>query len=368
MIAYVAKSINSLVAGRQLRQVDCEKCGAEYYYELVRVGMGQASAPYYVGQKWAAKRAERAAERAVAKRLACESEMVPCPKCNWVSASMVERYRRRRYGTGWVMMIVLLTALGLLGVPVIVTVEEGPRGPRPGDVRPYVMAAAYTSPLILSAVWVLAIRSMLRQRIDPNRTFPSAPLLPPGTPPAMVRRTDPRTGEERLEAVPQQVRAEEEELRPGQVGGEWVTYRAGQVAFPAACCVCTGAPTTTYSVPFKVSEADEVNVPLCRGCARGLKLKWWVIALAAAGVVAGVLAIVAWGGVVKADATGRAILFTIGCVFGVPVAVAIVPAMLCKPYRIKVVDGDRGIFRLTATNPEFVRAMRKQVREAEGRA
>ncbi|HSI35042.1 MAG: hypothetical protein ACAI43_06980 [Phycisphaerae bacterium] len=366
MIVYVGKTFSSAVTGGQLQRVDCEKCATEYYYELVRVGTGAASAPYLIGQNSAANRASRAAEKALAKRLAREAEMVPCPQCNWVHSSLIDRYRRRQY-SGFVKLVVLVSVLGLLAVPFIRLALADDRGRnRDGSgagMMPWVIAA----PFILSAAWLLPIRAALRRRINPNRTFPNAPALPPGTPPAMVRRPDPRTGEDRLEAVPRPAVGEDESVRPGQVGREWVTYRAGQVTFPSACCVCMAPATTQYSAPFKVREGDELDVPLCVGCARGLKAKWWLTALATALLLAGVLALVAWGGVLKVDATGRTILFTAGCIIGIPLFVAVIPTLVTKPYKLKVVDKDRAIFRLTTTSPEFVRALREQVRESEGR-
>ena len=70
----------SSAVGSRLVRVQCDKCGCEYFYELARVGSGQAHAPYAIGTRIALRRAEERAQRDLAKRLENDAELVPCPK------------------------------------------------------------------------------------------------------------------------------------------------------------------------------------------------------------------------------------------------------------------------------------------------
>ena len=69
MFVYVGKSYTATLRGSRIVPVTCERCQARFSYELIRVGIGRASAPYYIGQAAAADRAAKAAEKDLAKRL-----------------------------------------------------------------------------------------------------------------------------------------------------------------------------------------------------------------------------------------------------------------------------------------------------------
>src|SRR5438067_1274597 len=97
MHVYHAKVFKSSTSGLRVESVVCEKCATTFSYELVRVGAGTASAPYYIGQTAAKARADQRARADLQKRLAREAELVPCPKCHWVNDGLIERVRRRRY-------------------------------------------------------------------------------------------------------------------------------------------------------------------------------------------------------------------------------------------------------------------------------
>jgi hypothetical protein len=102
VFVYVARSYTTTVVGRRWEQVACEKCQTTFHYELVRVGVGSGSAPYFIGQDSARDRSAGAAHKDVNKKLEREAELVPCPKCHRVNQSLIRRYRRgiRRYRRG----------------------------------------------------------------------------------------------------------------------------------------------------------------------------------------------------------------------------------------------------------------------------
>src|SRR5690242_15731697 len=111
MFVYVSRTFTTTVVGRRWEKVTCEKCQAEFHYELVRIGVGSSSAPYYIGQDSARQRASGTAQRNLDKRLAREAELVPCPKCRWVNQDLIRRYRRSLYRAGpWLSLLLWLVS------------------------------------------------------------------------------------------------------------------------------------------------------------------------------------------------------------------------------------------------------------------
>ena len=94
---YFAKKMTATEAGSRVKEVVCEKCGAQYFYERRRAFTASRDAPYFLGQAGARRKAQEAARRGLEKRLAAESEMVPCPDCHWINQSLVDDYRRTLY-------------------------------------------------------------------------------------------------------------------------------------------------------------------------------------------------------------------------------------------------------------------------------
>src|SRR5688500_3352479 len=94
---YFGKVFTATEAGRRMVSVRCEKCRTAFWYELSRVAVGRASAPYYLFQESAERRADRNAKRDLARRLEEDAELVPCPKCHWVNQELVNRYRSGLY-------------------------------------------------------------------------------------------------------------------------------------------------------------------------------------------------------------------------------------------------------------------------------
>ncbi len=209
-----------------------------------------------------------------------------------------------------------------------------------------------------AAAAVLLVRYWLRRRIDPNRNAPGRPVLPPGTPPALVERPDPFGGPSRLEPAPRQPDEPAHAV-------EWVVLRPNQGIFPGFCCICLAEATTAYDSPFKVNENSNLGVPLCGPCSSRLRNRWRVIAMISAILAlafAGLVALSFPGG----DTTGRWIAFVILGLFASIFAVAVVPNMLCRPYRFGLVNADRGIARFSARNPAYNALLEQRVREMDG--
>jgi hypothetical protein len=208
-----------------------------------------------------------------------------------------------------------------------------------------------------SPAWGLLVRRQLRKRINPNQTFPLPPVVPIGTPPALIDRIDRKTGDRYIEPA---ARA----INESGTQSEWAFCRPGQLNFPHVCCVCLGPAGTTYSSPFKVNEKSDLGVPLCWECVGSLQRKWWLWALITAALavaLAGCLAVAVPG----IDQVGRWILFVTLGLFVVLFSVAIVPNRACRPYRIRTVDADRGITRFRASNPQYTQLLVEQIRQSQ---
>lgn len=355
MVVFFGKVFTATQAGGRLESVVCEQCGTQFHYELARVGVGQGSAVYLLGQKSAAKRAASGAQKNLMKRLDREAELVPCPKCHWVNQDLVERYRRRRYRRA-PLLIGLLMFIGFL-LWIFVTASLMGTNGQPGLPTRMVMLGLLLA-WLLTPLWVLLGRRHMRRRIDPNATYPNRPVVPPGTPPALVEQRDPQTGE--IGLAPVAAHEEEPTDHP-----EWVTFRPMQFQLPALCCVCLAPAVTTYRPPMQVDQASEIAVPLCKPCSRRLWWRWWLVAL---GVVAAVLGVCALAAMLFpfGDPVGRWGLFGI---LGFAVALfagVMIPARLCRPYRTQVIDGDRSILKFAARNPAYTALLAKRARAYDG--
>jgi hypothetical protein len=111
MFIYVGKNFTAAFSGAVARDVTCEKCGCAYHYQLVRRGQGTGSAPYYINQGGAQRRAEKGAKKSLEKQLKRDIDPVPCPDCGWFQSPMVRELRKR--SLRWLNWAAL--ALGIIG-------------------------------------------------------------------------------------------------------------------------------------------------------------------------------------------------------------------------------------------------------------
>ena len=160
MILYYARKFESTIPSTRLVAVRCEKCRCEYFYKLARVGAGSAQAPYGIGSKRAARAAEAAARQDLAKRLKQDTELVPCPKCDWINEDVVARYRLGRYRR-WTMFAMWTAILGTI-LPLVVGwfLSIGPATDR--GAAPYWLIGGPTVSVAV-AVLILLCRIWLRK-------------------------------------------------------------------------------------------------------------------------------------------------------------------------------------------------------------
>ena len=266
-----------------------------------------------------------------------------------MNEDLIARYRRRKYrAVGWI-------AGGIAVVGIVVVMAEmllEHRQLPPAEMQ--VVLAVFMP----AAAAVLLVRYWLRRHIAPNRNAPGRPVLPPGTPPQLVER--PRSIRRPL--APSSPPRVNPTSRPMRSSG-WCSDRTR--AFSGFCCICLAEATTAFDSPFKVDENSNLGVPLCGPCSSRLRNRWRVIAMISAILAlafAGLVALSFPGG----DTTGRWIAFVILGLFASIFAVAVVPNMLCRPYRFGLVNADRGIARFSARNPAYNALLEQRVREMDG--
>ena len=278
MLVYAGKEITAAVQGRRLECVTCDHCQMRFYYELVRVGAGKGSAPFFLGQQSAADRAGKAAE----KQLGAASIRKPN---SFPAQSAIGSIR------------ILSTAIAMASTPARSSSRSSSpsqaSSPRPSSAwrcrnrwaitqkRPAVVSAAigilrcFLRSSCSSSAIACGGESIPICSIRVRRPFPPAPL------PALIERRSPDSKTVVLKPV----------LRsnPTDQGGPtpWAVFRPGQIRFPDLCVVCLAPAKVLYDPPFKVNQTSEIAVPLCTACARNLTRRWWITGLIVSAIALG---------------------------------------------------------------------------------
>jgi hypothetical protein len=353
------KVVTSSQLGRRLEHVVCEKCNTDYFYELTRVGVGKGLALYNIGQTAAARRAASAAQQNLSSRLNVETELVPCPKCNWVNQELVDAYRCRKYRKMPTLIAVFVGA-GVIALPILWAMLEEVLGYSSRIPASVTLALA----IIIAATpaFDLLIRRRRRAAIDPNPTYPRLPTLPVGTPPGLIPQLDKQTGETFLVPVAATAgKAIESDKHP------WAVLRPGQLLTLPCCCMCLEETSQLFKSPMQVDERSEIAVPVCSRCNSVLGRRWWRTILMV-GAVSSVLAVIGIFWLPIGDLGGRIGVFGILAAFTTLIGGVVIAARVCRPYRIVTIDRDRGIFKFAANNPGYTALLRNviQTRDAAG--
>lgn len=192
---------------------------------------GPGSAPYFLGQQSAKNRASAAAQKNLRRKLERDADLVPCPSCNWVNEEMVGSYRRMRYRAlrGWGIVTGIIVAFIALSFSSVLLETDG----RHSAPLPLTLGIAAFAGLMCSGLFLL-LQRFLRNRINPNETYPRRPTLPPGTPKGW-------TSEELASPAPV---SDKFELREDAAGpmGDWAFFRTGHLVVPQQCCECLAPP------------------------------------------------------------------------------------------------------------------------------
>ena len=348
---YHEKTFTTTVSGRRTVPVACEKCGYRYYFELARQAVGKGSAPYYLFQKAAKQRSVNRANKLLAKKLARESELVPCPQCHWINEELIDGYfRSRRRTLPWVLIILVASVL-IIPVVAMLPVKNSNLVP----IGLLILVAVVAGLMALMPV----TRMIARARLRPNTNYPNPPKLPPGTPPALVEQTDPVTG--RVGIGPATTTLVNDVLE-----GEWAILRPGQLRFPSYCCACLAPATTVAAVPIKWSENSGLKIPMCAACRAKMRRSYWELAVLFSAFELGVMYLIASNLPKGVDEVGRWAIFGVAGFFGVIFIGLGVPALIVRPYRLRTVDRSRSIIRFAARNPRYTAMIAAQVLEEDG--
>lgn len=352
MLIYFGRSFETMVRGEDVKHLACDRCQTRFSYVLFRSAKGSGHSAFMADDEGAQRRAGSEAHQRLADRLAREAEMVPCPQCHWVNVDLVHRYRNRLYRRLlWLSVPIIFCGLiASLPLGLLLRTWLGP-----ASDMPLVLTRTWIAICLLSPVWLAVLRQLLRARVDPNRTFPQSPLVPPGTPPALV------TTEASSRSVETQLVAVESAQRNPTSG--WVLLRSGQFPLPEACAICLEPPSATH----QLRSPHTPPVPLCRACSSRAARRWWMY-VAAAGLtyLGGIfLLYVLFETLIPEGAVGA----RNGAVFfGVLAGPFIVPAVasrLSRPYRLVIVDSDRGIVKFQAPNPAYMGMVNRRRSEHE---
>lgn len=353
MLMYIAKTFTATAIGQRLKDVTCEKCGTHFQYMLSRSGTGTASAPYYLGQRSAERRAEANAKKHLAKLMERDEELVPCPTCRWVNESAIRQYRLSKYSTwhygAWICMGVAL-AVDL----VLYFSYEDIFGRE---------ARIFSGPILTIAVIGLCLgaaflgaQKFLRGGINPNKILiDGKPSIPPGTPPALVDGKS--VGEPAATLTPIPSALPEDQSDP-----EWVVYRANQKTLVPLCCECLGPPETTFNLPFTTGRVEPV--PICNACRKKLAKRWYVhmaFLVPAAFILGGL------GSLFGTDLDEFGKIMTAVIIGGVLAifAVAWTESRL-KPYSFIQIDGERDVWKARFRNPAYTALIKRKIGESDG--
>lgn len=335
MLFYFGRTFTESVSGNRLIELTCEHCSSVYYYFLARIGRGSATAPYAIGQKRAARRAGELARRDLEKRLLHESELVPCPKCQWINESLIQGFRQTYY-RGWGSGAIVIASAGSFFSLLVASILLR---------HPWTRNHAATTAILGSitsitlAILLLVWRKWLRNRIQPNCDFPHAPKIPAGTPLAMIRNAE--TG--LLEAVPRPV-------DPFTERNGWIVFQIGVNKLPAVCCRCVEPADPAFFYTQNMMEGLSLAIPFCRSCARSWRRRKWKTGIAIT------LSMIGVGYLIISSMNLDEV--TYWCVWGgaivsAPFFGAFIAGWKTAPVRVRLVDQSRSIVSLSFRNDEY---------------
>ncbi len=335
MFIYYSRTYQSASISVRVEEVTCEKCSTHYFYQMARVGTGQASAPYAIGSATAAQRSKDQAKGLADRRLAEEAEIVPCPHCHWVNEALVSGYRKSCYRNG----SALAWGVALLGTVfslLIISLMNG----APGADRDRLFYAMIAGPAISIGlgVFIYLGRNWLRNQIRPNDTFPHPPKLPRGSPHPLLK--NPTTGKLEYAAV--------QAVRETEPDG-WIDFQLGLNGLPATCSSCLSPSEPNSAFHRVLLPGLQLIVPSCASCQVKRKrtqfwTKFWLILLAVLAFMT-LPALITHLGVYTWFGVGLVVIFAI-------VAGQFIGRMT-SPVRVKFVDRSRGLLRLWFWNEDY---------------
>ncbi len=163
------------VSGSRVKEVQCDRCRAIYFYILRRIGHGSGSAPLFLGRGAAADNAEEGAHKNLKKRLDKECDPVACPNCGHYQKAMIGAARSARLSWGKIWFITCLAFF----LPVFLMMAF------PQDFQD-----RFGGLFVLIAPITLTVLIIMRMRINPNENPVSRIGLKKPGPQRFIKRED----------------------------------------------------------------------------------------------------------------------------------------------------------------------------------
>ena len=329
--------------GSAIREVQCEKCQERFAYEIVRLGIGSDVSPYFLRDEAAEASASKQSQRDLTRRIAKETDPVPCPHCGWMQDDMIRGVRRGMlqwirplvYGSWAIWGFVLFLAAGTEYS------VKGSNGYWTAVIVPNLGLALWP---VGVGIGLLICRWLLALRYSPNRYYPTPADSPPCAPVALLAGRDGKWAP----VAPRKVL-----LDNGRVA-----MRLHGQPFPQTCCSCLG-PQQRVFIPSKMPFAKNprLNVPICHSCAQRIKdtIVLWFVVLTIVAVAIASYCINLLGTTTNPDGQTLATVF-IAIVLAVT-GLLIIPYWMAAPYRTYGFDSRRLTCQMRFRNPAYAKAI-----------
>ena len=262
MFVYVSWTTHSSFQFRAaVRRVVCEMCSQEYFYELLRGGVGESTSLYNLNESGAKEKALAGARKDLAGKLQQGHDPVPCPKCGHVQEAArreVAAIRARRWiGTAFIWLIMLAMIVpASLGIFTVFAEKQ----------LPTFVWWTYAA-LTLLAIPAILFIYFQRKRFDET----SYKLIPDSDPrllhpPALLPTRISVSGEQQLApAAP---------IVPKVSGLKMIAQFLRTGINRDFCLICL-APTENVHHPF-LGPDSAAKYRCCETCSRSMTLKCWL--------------------------------------------------------------------------------------------
>lgn len=97
--------IKASATGAVVKEVTCANCAGRFYYVLRRTGRGRSSAPLFLGQAEARRKAAAQAQSRLQWLLSQSVDPVPCLHCGHVQPDMIFAAQHQRFNIIWAFVL-----------------------------------------------------------------------------------------------------------------------------------------------------------------------------------------------------------------------------------------------------------------------
>lgn len=327
------------VSGRKVSQVVCEKCETVYYFILGRIGESVLEA--FVD--YPSIRRQHTAQEVLETRLAGEAELVPCPNCCWISQPLVDGYAKTVCYRWYRSIYMTLLVSGVLAaIAILPNGLDSPLG---------LVMALFALPIVIIFICYYSLRIWLfRRRFQPNQKYPDFPILPPGTPAALVEQDGALIpAETKSQFLSQEVSFDDS-----------LDFQVGRDELPNQCIQCLDFAQNNDPLVVPVygsfsSTKVELKVPFCSNCRneRVWQLNQFsgVISMLFSGVIAG-------GAWYFGCGIYSLLVFVVSLLFSWLLLLELVKNLI-KVVDARLIDTARGVMRVKFRSAEYQKLVLK---------